>query len=210
MAADAYRLALALVVLAALGRFTGILLLKLRQGRYARRALAYPRGWRDLCTAPEPYLLGLTTAVLLVSHELPAAPTPAALVRAAAAALLALVAIALMLWVLRVFPSVSTGHYVLPGQRVITHGPYSLVRHPLYLAAFLIWFALSLAFASPLALALTLLYVIPSYGVYLRSEEAMLTAQLGDAYRSYRERVGGLLPRWPAHGHPAERRSARR
>ena len=38
-----YRLALAFVTVAALGRFTGIVLLKLRQARYARQAMAYPR-----------------------------------------------------------------------------------------------------------------------------------------------------------------------
>ena len=190
-----YRLALALVVLAALGRFAGIVLLKFRQARYAREALAYPRSWRDTCTAPEPYLLALTTLVLALQQRVPDVLTAAALARAAAAAALALLAIVLMLSVLRVFPSVSTGHYVLPEQRVIRDGPYRLVRHPLYLAAFLIWLALALAFASPVALGLTLLYVIPGYVIYIRAEEEMLLAQLGDAYRSYQHDVGMLFPR---------------
>jgi protein-S-isoprenylcysteine O-methyltransferase Ste14 len=190
-----YRLALALVVLAALGRFTGIVLLKFRQARYARKALAYPRSWRDRCTAPEPYLLALTTLVLALQQRVPDPPTAAALARAGAAALLALLAIVLMLWVLRAFPSVSTGHYVLPEQRVIRDGPYRFARHPLYLAAFLIWLALALAFASPVALGLTLLYVVPGYVIYIRAEEEMLLAQLGDAYRSYQHDVGMLFPR---------------
>jgi protein-S-isoprenylcysteine O-methyltransferase len=100
-----------------------------------------------------------------------------------------------MLWALRAFPAVSTGHYVLPEQRVIRAGPYRLVRHPLYLAAFLIWLALALAFASPVALGLTLLYVIPGYVIYIRAEEEMLVAQLGDTYRSYQHDVGMLFPR---------------
>ena len=191
MEALGYRLAL--VVIAALGRSTGIFLLKLRQARYARRALAYPRFWRDLCTVPEPYLLAATT--LALRHGVAGAPTTAALVRAGGAAALALLAIVLMLSVLRVFPAVSTGHYVLPEQRVVREGPYRLVRHPLYLAAFGIWLALALAFASPVAFALTLLYVIPSYLIYLRAEEDMLLAQLGEPYRSYRSEVGMLLPR---------------
>jgi protein-S-isoprenylcysteine O-methyltransferase len=191
-----YRLALGLVVVAALGRFTGIVLLKLRQARYARQALAYPRSWRDTCTVPEPYLLAATTLVLLLQQRVPDPLDGAALARAAAAATLALLAIALMLGALRAFPSVSTGHYVLPEQRVVRSGPYRLVRHPLYLAAFAIWLALALAFASPVALGLTLLYVIPSYVIYLRAEEEMLLTQLGDAYRRYQRDVGMLFPRW--------------
>jgi protein-S-isoprenylcysteine O-methyltransferase len=183
-------------VLAALGRFIGIVLLKFRQARYARQALAYPRSWRDRCTVPEPYLLAATTLVLLLQLRVPSALSGPALGRSAAAATLALLAIALMLGALRAFPSVSTGHYVLPEQRVVRSGPYRLVRHPLYLAAFLIWLALALAFASPVTLGLTLLYVIPGYVIYLRAEEAMLLAQLGDAYRSYQHDVGMLLPHW--------------
>jgi protein-S-isoprenylcysteine O-methyltransferase Ste14 len=189
-----YRLALALVVLAAFGRFTGIVSLKLRQARYARQAVAYPRSWRDQCTTPEPYLLALTTLVLVLQHRVPATLSAAALARAGAAALLALVAIVVMLWVLRVFPSVSTGHYVLPDQAVVRDGPYRFVRHPLYLAAFLIWLALALAFASPVAFALTVLYVIPGYVICMRAEEEMLLAQLGDAYLRYRRDVGMLFP----------------
>jgi protein-S-isoprenylcysteine O-methyltransferase Ste14 len=187
-------LALGLVVLAALGRFTGIVVLKLRQARYARQAVAYPRSWRDRCTAPEPYLLALTTLVLALGHRAPDPLSTAAAARAGGGALLALLAIAMMLWALRAFPAVSTGHYVLPEHAVVRDGPYRFVRHPLYLAAFSIWLALALAFASPVALGLTLLYVIPGYVIYMRAEEEMLLAHLGDAYRRYRDEVGMLFP----------------
>jgi protein-S-isoprenylcysteine O-methyltransferase Ste14 len=195
--------ALAIVAVAALGRVCGILILKRRQSRYAKRALAAPRSWRDVCTVPEPYLLGATTLVLWLSQRAPAQPSPAELVRAGAGACLAAVAVALMLWVLRAFPAVSTGHYVLPGHRVVAEGPYALVRHPLYLAAYLVWFAVALGFGSGAALALAVCYVVPGYWIYMRSEEAMLIAHLGDAYREYRERVGMLLP----HPSGSKRRS---
>jgi protein-S-isoprenylcysteine O-methyltransferase Ste14 len=188
-------LALGLVCAAALGRMIGILTLKLRQARYAKRALAVPRGWRDLCTVPEPYLLGVTTVLLWVGRRIPAEPATPQLLRVAAALALAVLAIVLMLWVLRVFPSVSTGHYVLPEQRVVSEGPYAWVRHPLYLAAYLVWLAVALGFGSVIALALAVLYVIPSYWIYLRSEEAMLVEHLGPTYADYCERVGALLPR---------------
>jgi protein-S-isoprenylcysteine O-methyltransferase Ste14 len=69
------------------------------------------------------------------------------------------------------------------------------VRHPLYVAAYLVWLAVAIAFESVAALALAVIYVIPAYWIYMRSEEEMLLAHLGDAYRRYREEVGMLVPR---------------
>jgi len=191
----AIEFALATVSIAALGRVVGILIKKVRQARHTQDAVALPRSWRDLCTVPEPYLLGVTTLSLWLGREVPADPSPAALLRAGSGALLALLAIGLMLWVLRTFPSVSTGHYVLRDQRVVREGPYALVRYPLYLAAYLVWAAVAIGFGSPVALGLTIAYVIPGYWIYMRAEERMLLAHLGDAYARYREDVGMLVPR---------------
>jgi protein-S-isoprenylcysteine O-methyltransferase Ste14 len=196
MRSIAIELALALICVAALGRVVGILLIKLRrQSRYAKQAVALPRSWRDLCTVPEPYLLGVTTLALWLGREVPAQPSLAGISRVGAGALLALLAIGLMLWVLRAFPGVSTGHYVLPDQRVVREGPYALVRHPLYLAAYLVWAAVAAGFGSLVALALTVAYVIPGYWIYMRAEERMLRAHLGEAYARYQEDVGMLVPR---------------
>jgi protein-S-isoprenylcysteine O-methyltransferase Ste14 len=79
--------------------------------------------------------------------------------------------------------------------RVVSEGPYALVRHPLYLAAFPIWLSLALACWSAAVLAITVVYVIAGYLIYMRSEEEMPLANLGDANRSYRDRVGMLFPR---------------
>jgi protein-S-isoprenylcysteine O-methyltransferase Ste14 len=204
-----YRLALGFVALAALGRVTGIFALKLfRQTRYSRDAVAYPTSWRDRCTVPEPPLLGATTLLLVLWHRVPVELSAAVLARTAAATLLALLAVILMLWALRAFPGVSTGHYVLPNQRLVSSGPYGLVRHPLYLAAFFVWLAVALAFASPAALAITALYVIPGYVIYIRSEEEMLLTHLGEPYRRYRDEVGMLLPRLRLLRRPSRLRGA--
>jgi protein-S-isoprenylcysteine O-methyltransferase Ste14 len=91
-----------------------------------------------------------------------------------------------------------TGRSVTPlfhQLRNTTSGPYALVRHPLYLAAFFVWLAVALAFASLAALAITALHVIPGYLIYIRSEEEMLVTHLGEPYRRYQEEVGMLLPR---------------
>lgn len=190
-----YKVSLAAVIVVALGRVAGILTLKIRQARYTRRAVAAPRSWRDECTVPEPYLLGVATLVLAFGHQLPSELSAGDLARASAGGLLAAFAAVLMLWALKAFPSVSTGHYVLPEHRVVSDGPYGLVRHPLYAAAFLIWFGLAIAFSSLAAALIAVCDVIPGYLVYMRAEEEMLLAQLGDPYRAYRQRVGMLFPR---------------
>lgn len=191
----AYHLALVFVCATALGRVVGIVVLKFRQARYSGQAVEVPRTWRDVCTAPEPYLLGAVTLWLLLAHEFPAKPSSTELACIAFGLALAAAAVVLMLWSVWTFPSVSTGHYILPDQKIISTGPYALVRHPLYVAAFLVWFSLALAFANVVVLLITLLYVIPSYLIYIHAEEEMLLRNLGGAYASYRARVGMLFPR---------------
>ena len=58
-----------------------------------------------------------------------------------------------------------------------------------------IWCGLSLCFLSPAAAAVTALYVVPAYLLYMRSEEAMMLASFGERYGEYRRRVPMLVPR---------------
>ena len=190
-----YHGALVLVSVVAFVRVVVILALKFRQARYSGQAVAAPRTWRDVCTVPEPYLLGAVTLWLLLAHEFSGQPSSGELGYGAVGLALAVAAVVLMVWSAWCYPSVSIGHYVLPDHKVISAGPYALVRNPLYLAAFLVWFSLALAFSNVVVLLITLIYVIPSYLVYMRTEEEMLLRHLGDAYATYRSRVGMLLPR---------------
>jgi protein-S-isoprenylcysteine O-methyltransferase Ste14 len=116
---------------------------------------------------------------------------PLALLGAAFATAGALITV----WVMTTIPSLSTGHYVLPDQEVVARGPYAWLRHPGYLAVFLIWCGLASAFASLPILLVTLFYVIPAYWFYVRSEERMMLKQFGESYRAYRERTGMFFPR---------------
>jgi protein-S-isoprenylcysteine O-methyltransferase Ste14 len=84
---------------------------------------------------------------------------------------------------------------LLHDHRLVTNGAYGVVRHPVYLAALLIWLGLGVAFASPFALGVAILYVLPAYLLYIRDEEAMMVDAFGDAYRSYRAAVPMLIPR---------------
>ena len=190
-----YHGALVLVSIVAFVRVVVIVALKFRQARYGGQAVAAPRTWRDVCVVPEPYLLGAVTLWLLLSHEFSRQPSSAELAYGAVGLALSAAAVLLMVWSTWSYPSVSIGHYVLPDHKVISSGPYALVRHPLYLAAFLVWFSLALAFSNVAVLLITLIYVVPSYLVYMRAEEEMLLRHLGEAYATYRSCVGMLFPR---------------
>jgi protein-S-isoprenylcysteine O-methyltransferase Ste14 len=96
------------------------------------------------------------------------------------------------------FPNIGTGHYVDAGQRVVRRGIYHWVRHPIYLGVLLIWIGLALGCRSVLAGLVTVVYVIPAYVVYMRSEEQMMSTHFGEEYRRYCAEVGGL---WPHRSH---------
>jgi hypothetical protein len=87
------------------------------------------------------------------------------------------------------------GHGVLAGHQLVTRGAYGFVRHPAYCAAFLVWLSLAVGFRSGTLIAITALYVIPIYLLYIRSEETMLVECFGDQYRDYRRTVPMLIPR---------------
>lgn len=152
-------------------------------------------GWIELLGFPELALLPVVTYVLASNQPASADLDLLQLGAALLAALLVLAAAALSLWAGATFPTVTTGHYVLEDHHVVSDGPYGWVRHPIYVGVFLIWISLALAFASPITLLITLVYVIPIYYLYMREEEDMLRTQLGEEYERYFERVGMLFPR---------------
>jgi protein-S-isoprenylcysteine O-methyltransferase Ste14 len=188
----------AVVVFAALGRSIGIFAVKFRQLAYRKHAVVYPSNWRDRIASPEPFLLFALTLGLLATHAWPTAPG-AGDVTSVLGALSAAGGIGLMLWAVRSFPTVSSGHYILPEHRIVTRGPYGWVRHPLYVAALLIWLGLVLAFRSLAALAIAVTYVLPAYWVYMRSEERMMREHFGQGYGRYMAEVGMVVPKLGPH-----------
>lgn len=148
-----------------------------------------------LTCIPEPFLLAGTVLALRwqAGFQVPATPVAAGLAGGGAA--LSIAGLIVSQWAFYSYRTVGAGHYIDPDHQVITSGAYGLVRHPLYLGAFLIWAGLALAFQSVAALGLLVAYVVPAYVAYMRSEEDMLLANLGEAYADYRRRVPMLFPR---------------
>lgn len=73
------------------------------------------------------------------------------------------------------------------GQTVITHGPYAIVRHPMYLGVFLVAVFAGLALGSWWS-ALALAVLIPIFARRTVAEDRMLHEEL-DGYRDYARRV---------------------
>lgn len=78
---------------------------------------------------------------------------------------------------------------------LVTNGPFSLIRHPFYLAYSLAWLAAPVATHGPFISVLGVI-AVGAYIVAARREERQLEQHFGDAYRTYRLRTGYVVPPW--------------
>jgi protein-S-isoprenylcysteine O-methyltransferase Ste14 len=90
-------------------------------------------------------------------------------------------------WVLKVNSFASRTIQVEAGQKVISDGPYGIVRHPMYLGSLLIFLAVPLALGSYFAWPAFAL-LIPVYVLRLLNEEKVLLQEL-PGYSEYCERT---------------------
>jgi protein-S-isoprenylcysteine O-methyltransferase Ste14 len=104
-----------------------------------------------------------------------------------AANVLVIVGYALVFLVFKENPFASRVVEVEPDQRVISSGPYALVRHPMYLGTSIMWLATPIALGSYWALPVFLL--LPIVLVYrIMNEEEVLLREL-PGYREYTHKV---------------------
>ena len=89
-------------------------------------------------------------------------------------------------WALRGLYTSRLG--IQPEHRLVTSGPYRLVRHPGYLSNLLCLTGIGLALGSLVGMGLTV-FVVPLIVQRIRREEEMLTAELGQEYQHYRQRT---------------------
>ncbi len=78
---------------------------------------------------------------------------------------------------------------------LVTGGPYSFCRHPLYLGFIILIFGLDLWLGSALGVAHTLLLSVPSVVYRARVEDRLLREKFGAEWAAYAERVGFFLPK---------------
>ncbi|MBE0430590.1 MAG: isoprenylcysteine carboxylmethyltransferase family protein [Dehalococcoidia bacterium] len=77
-------------------------------------------------------------------------------------------------------------------QRLVTWGPYALVRHPSYLGYFLMFSGLFLLW--PNFLTALSLVAIPAYYRLTFDEEELLVQHFGQEYVEYRKKAGRVIP----------------
>ena len=80
-------------------------------------------------------------------------------------------------------------------EKLVTSGPYSYVRNPIYFGSFTFIIALALVAANWLLLLPALVLVAIIYG-QIGKEELMLIDKFGDEYREYTKRTPRLIPKF--------------
>jgi protein-S-isoprenylcysteine O-methyltransferase Ste14 len=77
---------------------------------------------------------------------------------------------------------------------LITSGPFSRIRNPMYLVFCVFAFSMGLVTSYALNLLFSIA-IIASLNLIVGHEEEMMLKRFGDEYRAYMERTGRFLPR---------------
>ena len=86
---------------------------------------------------------------------------------------------------------------------LVTTGPYSYVRNPLYLGNFLLSFGVCLVANVYWLVAVLIVGYFSQYLPIIALEEAYLSESCGQPYQAYRERVPRFLPRFYPYPEPS-------
>jgi len=79
---------------------------------------------------------------------------------------------------------------------LVTQGPYSIVRHPLYFFSLIGCVGIGLASENLLILAAIILFYVFYYPLTILSEEKKLTHRFGNAYLEYMKKTPRFIPKW--------------
>jgi protein-S-isoprenylcysteine O-methyltransferase Ste14 len=84
---------------------------------------------------------------------------------------------------------------VIKGHELITQGPYSLVRNPIYLGMFGLMVSTGLVFTTWWAMLIAVAVFLAGNQVRIRAEEQLLRETFGSQFDDYARRVPAFLPR---------------
>jgi len=108
---------------------------------------------------------------------------------------LVVLGLALRLWAARTLGhSFTRSVLIREGHRVVTAGPYRVVRHPGYAGVLVSQVGLGLTLASWLSVALIVLGFFVGHVPRIKAEEAVLEAGLGEPYRELERTRKRLIP----------------
>jgi protein-S-isoprenylcysteine O-methyltransferase Ste14 len=111
-------------------------------------------------------------------------------------AALGLAMVPMVYWVMRSLgTNVSETVLTKAHHRLVSHGPYRWVRHPLYAVATTAFLSLGVLAANAFLLAVAVLALAAIALLVIPAEEKELLHKFGDDYRRYMARTGRLWPR---------------
>lgn len=99
----------------------------------------------------------------------------------------------LFIWSVLARGRYSTAWEMPENHRLVKCGPYRYVRHPSYLAYFILFTGLFLTLLN--IVAIIPLLAIPGYVRITAIEEELLTRRFGDAYKQYQQETGKFWPK---------------
>lgn len=103
----------------------------------------------------------------------------------------------------------AIGARVADDHHLVTTGPFALVRHPIYVALFLLLVATGVAWSPPEAIVIAAWIFGWATHVRATREEKLLSSALGTTYAVYAARVPRFVPRlWPASPRAIDREAA--
>ena len=104
------------------------------------------------------------------------------------------VGLALQAWAMLVLHGGYTFRLgIQPGHKLVTTGPYAIVRHPGYFGTIVSMAGAGIAFGSVIGVASALLTAV-SMVLRIKPEEKMLGKEFGKKYSEYKKRVKCLIP----------------
>jgi protein-S-isoprenylcysteine O-methyltransferase Ste14 len=87
-----------------------------------------------------------------------------------------------------------TSVQLLDGQRLVTRGPYRVLRHPAYAAGLLVFAGIGLAVGNWLSFAAAVLSVAIAYARRIQVEERALAERFGQEFEAHRRRTWAVIP----------------
>ena len=87
-----------------------------------------------------------------------------------------------------------TGNVNPLSEKLVTDGPYRLVRHPVYLAMLIMCLGLAVGLRSWLGIALSTVVYFPAAVWRAKLEEAALGKKFGEEWKAYRKRSHFIVP----------------
>ena len=89
---------------------------------------------------------------------------------------------------------IKTVRKAITSKELIVKGPYKYVRHPMYVAIYILMFGIGFLFYSWIPFAITVVF-IPIWYLICKVEEKQMTLIHGEKYIAYKQNIGMFLPK---------------